>query len=406
MGCGLCALGVQAQPDTPPCLGPLTLADCVAEGLARQPTIAASRASLASAEAQRRSLDGICLASLTREMKIRKQQASLGVTIATAGLTQAEWETTYAVTRNYFSVIYATKQEAVARGLVNKLKAAQEKAALLAKAGNPDFVVTDVDVDRLAANIDLVELKHIEAAQGIKRAAAALREAMGVGPECTLVLAATDLPPLQENLNREELIALALARRGEMIQATTALTVTQLEVEAQRVGLPLPLRQTFASGADLHVQPVPQGVSNNEYRPGAIGLEMPPNLAGKRADRVEVTEHLGDRAAAVVDKTRNLITLEAEAYYLKWEEAALKLRALSQTAARAARVAQSVKTRFDIGKVAGEELIHSQTLADQAQAAYNEALYHHALALAALERITAGGFLPAFRSNGNRICSR
>jgi outer membrane protein TolC len=65
-------------------------------------------------------------------------------------------------------------------------------------------------------------------------------------------------------------------------------------------------------------------------------------------------------------------------------------------------VAKSVQARFDIGKVAGEELIRAQTLAVQAQAAYNEALYNHALALAALERITAGGFVPGFRHGGVR----
>lgn len=34
---------------------------------------------------------------------------------------------------------------------------------------------------------------------------------------------------------------------------------------------------------------------------------------------------------------------------------------------------------------------------DQVQAQYNEALYQHALAITALERITAGGLVPAFR---------
>jgi len=372
-------------------------------GLAQQPAIVAHRASLAAAETQRQALDNMRLASLiSRELPIRKQQAAQGVTIASAGLDQAEWETIYAVTRNYFSVIYATKQEAVASGLVNKLKAAQEKAGLLAKAGNPDFVVTDVDVDRLAANIDLYQLRQIEAAQGVKRAAAALREAMGTGSDCPLVLARIELPPVEEKLCREDLIALALARRGEMIQAVTVECVTQLEVKAQGTGFLMPTKQTFASVADLHVRPIPQGISNTEYRPGAIGPEMPPTLVGKRADRVQRARDLSERASAVVDKTRNLITLEVEDAYLKWEDAVLKLRALSQTQGRALKVAKSVQARFDIGKVAGEELIRSQTLADQAQAAYNEALYNHALALAALERITAGGFTPSFRAGGVR----
>jgi outer membrane protein TolC len=379
----------------------LTLADCVAIGLARQPTIVAHRASLAAAETQVQALGNMHLAGLiSREMPIRKEQAAQGVTIAAAGLDQAQRETVYAVTRNYFSVIYATKQEAVVSGLLNKLKAAQEKAALLAKAGNPDFVVTDVDVDRLAANIDLFQLRQIEAAVGLKRAAAALREAMGVDPHTRVLLVRTELPPAEEIPGRDGLIALALARRGEMIQATTALCVTQLEVQAQQTGCLRPMKQTFASVADVHVRPIPEGVSNTEYRPGAIGLEMPPTLVGKRADRVQRAEDLSARAAAVVDKTRNLITLETEEAYYKWEDAVRKLRTLAQTRERALRVAKSVQARFDIGKVAGEELIHAQTLPDQAQAAYNEALYNHALALAALERITAGGFMPAFRAAG------
>jgi outer membrane protein TolC len=382
-------------------MGPLTLADCVRIGLAQQPALAAHWASLAAAESQKQALDRLCLASLvSRELPIRREQAARGVAIAAAGLQQAEWEAIYAVTRNYFSVVYARKQEAVARGLVAKLQAAQEKAAALVKAGNPDYVVTDVDLDRLAAGTDLVRLKEIEASQGVKRAGAALREAMGVGPHYCLVLAGAELPPLQEGLCRDELIALALSRRGEMIQAVTAREVTQLEVDAQGTGCLAPSKRTFASVVDLHVRPIPQGISNMEYRPGGVGLEMPPSLVGKRADRVQRARDFSDRAAAVVDKTQNLITLEAEDAYFKWEDTARKLRTLAQTHERAMKVAKSVQARFDIGKVAGEELIRSQTLADQTQAAYNEALYQHALALAALERITAGGFIPNFRAAG------
>jgi outer membrane protein TolC len=404
---GLAASGANAQsgepapsPPAAPSM-PLTLADCVRIAMSQQPALAAHRASLAAAETQQQALDRLCLASLvSRELPIRKEQAARGVTIAAAGLQQAEWEAIYAVSRNYFSVIYASKQEALARGLINKLKNAQDKAAGLVKAGNPDFVVTDIDVDRLAANIDLYRLRQIEAAEGIKRAGAALREAMGVGPSDCLVLAGMDLPPIEEKLCREELIALALARRGEIIQAVTARDVTELEVDAQATGLLVPSKRTFASVVDLHVRPIPQGVSNTEYRPGAVGLEMPTSLVGKRSDRVQRARDFCDRATAVVDKTRSLITLEVEDAYLKWEDAVLKLRTLAQTHQRALRVANSVMARFDIGKVSGEELIRAQTLADQVQAAYNQALYNHALALAALERITAGGFTPAFRNDG------
>ena len=81
--------------------------------------------------------------------------------------------------------------------------------------------------------------------------------------------------------NRDEIVALALARRGEMVQVVTAAEVTDLEVAAQDKSF-MPRVTTFAFGADIHAHPVPQGISNNEYRPGATGLEMPPSLAGPR----------------------------------------------------------------------------------------------------------------------------
>jgi len=43
-------------------------------------------------------------------------------------------------------------------------------------------------------------------------------------------------------------------------------------------------------------------------------------------------------------------------------------------------------------------MIRARTQADQVKALYNEALYNHALALAALERVTAGGYRPTYEA--------
>jgi outer membrane protein TolC len=51
-----------------------------------------------------------------------------------------------------------------------------------------------------------------------------------------------------------------------------------------------------------------------------------------------------------------------------------------------------VKNRFDEGKQTAEDYLRARTLQDQAQAQLNQATYEHALALAALERVTAGGY--------------
>src|SRR5207245_2943833 len=124
----------------------LTLEDCVRIGLDQQPALAAARASLAAALAQRQALDNLVVAGLvSREVPIRRKQACQGVIIATAGLEQAEWETRYAVTRNFFSVLYAHQQEEVVKALLTRLGRYQDQAKALLKQGNPDFKVTEID---------------------------------------------------------------------------------------------------------------------------------------------------------------------------------------------------------------------------------------------------------------------
>src|SRR5262249_22997638 len=107
----------------------------------------------------------------------------------------------------------------------------------------------------------------------------------------------------------------------------------------------------------------------------------------------EHARDLSARAAAVVDKTRNLIALEAEDLYSKWQEAARKVP-LSQVAQQAgSRLAQNTREDFRAsqrGKI--EDLLTNEALAAQAAASYSEALYDLVVALADLQRVTAGGF--------------
>jgi outer membrane protein TolC len=119
---------------------------------------------------------------------------------------------------------------------------------------------------------------------------------------------------------------------------------------------------------------------------------MPASLAGRKADRIERAQLLTDRASAVVDKTNNLVALEVEATYLKWLEAAQKVKGLEEAPRIAVEITDKVKKEFDKGKVGGEAILRAQGMEEQIAASYNEALYMHALALAALERVTAGGY--------------
>jgi outer membrane protein TolC len=375
---------------------PYTLGDCVRAALEHQPSLAAARASVAAAEAQRHALERLVVASvISREMPYRRQQACLGVQVAQAGLRQGEHEAVYAVTRNYFTYVYARQQETLVRGLVDRLKTFRDLTQAAVKKGLPDGP-TQIDVDRLAVNIDLNQVRVVEAQQGAERALAALREAMALAPDCPLSLATEPLPPLGQLLDRQQLVALALARRGELAQAGSAAQIFDLEIHAQDTSLALTM-QTFAATADIHARPIPQGVSNATYRPSAVGVEMPTQLAGRRPDRVERARDLAGRAGAVVEKTRNLIVLETEDTFLKWQDAYRRVQTLEQAPARAIAMAKAVRARFDDNKANVEEYLRAETLRDQVEAQLNEAMYLHALAVAALERVTAGGLVPGYR---------
>ena len=138
---------------------------------------------------------------------------------------------------------------------------------------------------------------------------------------------------------------------------------------------------------------VPQGVQNSEYRPGAVPPEMPTLLAGSRADRVKRAQSFNARAQAVAETTRNLIVLEAEDAFLRWEEAALQIQDAREAADAGDKLADDVSKDFTAGlRVKVEDVINSRVLASQARSQYNEYLYRQILALADLERITGGAF--------------
>src|SRR6185369_175781 len=113
----------------------LTLAESLHLALQRQPRLAAAQASLASAEDASRALEALKIPPvIARELPVRRQQAALGVNAASAGLERVEQDMVYAVTRTWFTVVYAREQELVARGVLERLSATYDTAKQQLKA--------------------------------------------------------------------------------------------------------------------------------------------------------------------------------------------------------------------------------------------------------------------------------
>jgi outer membrane protein TolC len=392
------ALAAEAPPGQPvpiaisaPAMPHLGLADCLRLALHRQPRIAAARASLAGAEDGYRSLEALHVpAILAPELPIRRTQAALGLTSARAAVDVAEREAVYAVMRAWFTVLFAREQEQVARGVVDRLAAVHKTTKGLVEGGDKD--VTTVDVNRTLVYLRLAETRQVEAEQGQKRALASLREAVGVGPGFCFEVVAGRLPDPRMQAPRCAVVGWALARRGELVLAGTYAQVVCLEVDAQASSQRRRM-ETFAAGADVHAREVPQTIRNGEYRPGGVPPEMPTLLAGPRHLRVQHARSLYARAASVVEVTRNLIALEAEDAFLRWQQASRQGELAREAADTAERQANDLSKDFAArAKVTVEAVVNAAVTAAQARGQYNEFIHRKILALADLERITAGAF--------------
>jgi outer membrane protein TolC len=386
----------------------LDLPSCRRIALERQPGLAAARATLAAAQARQQALEHLHLAGVVRhDLPIRRSQACLGVQVAQAQLTQAEWETIYAVTRTYVGVLYAQAQLRVADRVLSDtpegLPFLRDLAADVYKnRTRPD--VKAWNVDQIEVYISIARGRREEGLEGLERAKAGLREAMGVGPDFPLDLADQRMPQLNVTVESDQVLALALERRGEVQQANLAAEITNCEVKAQGTSLH-PKLETFASSADIHAQPAPQGVRNGEYRPGAINIEMPTELVGHRSDRVQQAQAYAARAAAVAEKTRNLVSIEARSGFLRWQETKNQVKEYGDARDRAKQIYDTLRGErgFDPKDKAGgkptlDDLLNSAIQASQTEVQANQVIYQHLLSLAALERMTAGGINPGFET--------
>jgi hypothetical protein len=394
----------------------LDLAACRKLALEKQPGLAAYRASLAAAQAKCQSLDSLRVPVCLRpDLPIRRHQAAQALLAAQAQLCQAEWDTRYAATRLYWTVVYAQVQGQFADSLPAPLTRLRDRVKRIGNPPNegrperPD--VTPNRFKQLESLLHLVESQRADARWSGERARAALREAIGLceGP-LQVGSGSLDFPPPAEPVCREQIVSLALARRGEITQAAVGVEVTGLEVQAQgkshKATFP-----TFASGSDLHAQPVPLTEADGFYRPGGVALEMPANLVGPRCGRVDQAQAFSGRAVAVQDKVKQLIALQAEDAFCKYQIARQQSQELQQAARAAEEASSEVTAEFEkhnrVERNAEHnlrdevlpmltEVIQARMQTVQLRAQANEARLRLVLALAELERVTAGGFCPGF----------
>ena len=384
---------------------PLTMQTCRQIALTNQPTIAATRTALKAALDRVDALQNLRVPKcLARDLPIRRKQAALGVTIAQASIVQAEAETLHGISVGYLGALYATQQLRLTddpnEGIRRRLKDLQTLVNELVSRKQRRDVTLPEHSDLVKSFLHTLDGRVQEAQQGKLRALAALREAMGVGPDFVIALPDRNLPCPRVKPQLNELIALALARRGEMIQSVAFAEVVCLEIEAQATSC-RPNMRTFASGSDIHAKPVPSGdLGGVNFRPSIVGPDMPPSLTGSREARVQQAHDYYERAQALTAKTRNLIVLEVEDLYRRWADKTEKAAHLEKAYREARTFSEKIKVSFNKEERGSypnvDEVLNAGLITTRLQLEWKEAHYQALLALAALERATAGGFAVDF----------
>jgi hypothetical protein len=117
---------------------------------------------------------------------------------------------------------------------------------------------------------------------------------------------------------------------------------------------------------------------------------MPTQLVGKRETRRATAEVYATRAEAAATQARSLVGLEAENAFFKYQEAARNV-AVNRRAATKARELTAREREAAGGIATREDTLQNELSASLALKTLNDALWEQIVALANLERTTAGG---------------
>jgi outer membrane protein TolC len=390
----------EAAPETGP---ELSLGECIAVALERQPTLKAAQDSLKSAEDGYRALMafGTVGTIISPDLEIRKQQAQRGLAASSAELQKAHNEVVQDVTRMYYTAVYARQQYNLANETVETLSAL---AIIIQDILNSKLPLDQLGglnmakLDVVLMGVDTSKSLRLKAGIGREQALAALRQIMAVDEKSfPFRLKDKELPQMSQSIpiTRELVVEQALARRPELALAAAGVDVFRLEVYAQGK-IPLSRKvPTFASGSDLHAREVPAAIRGKDYRPGAIIPEMPTQLVGSKCERVNRAMALSQRAEEVFTSAQSLVTLEAENAYYEYKLASGSLSLNRNKLAHAMDLQKRTREKAESIKEK-DQIVQSEITTAKVQADYIESLHEYIESLAALERITAGGVHPEF----------
>jgi len=290
------------------------------------------------------------------------------------------------VAADYYGLLAAQQLVGVAEGGMESAQSHLEQVKARIEVG------ATAEVDAFPAEDDLAraELDLIDARSGVRLAAAALRNSMGVPQQTEFELA--EAPPLEgtKRPSLEEALAVAQESRPEVLSSRASLRGSGKALNLAKIRRgPL----VDVSGE------YDWGYTDWEARDGAWDLRLSlgyPLFDGYSTEADEVAARAGlRRSEADLQRTLNQVGLEVQTALVSVERAWERVGASQKSVAAADARMRAAEGKYQQGVGIFIEVIDARTALTQAQASEVRAQYDYRTALVALDRALGTLRVPA-----------
>jgi outer membrane protein TolC len=339
------------------------------------------------------------------KIRYRNQQAKLGIDAAGCGVDKARQQTTYEVSRAYYSILLGRELVRVAAEAAGQFRAIERLADSAIR--EHDRYVTPADLHRVRTLRELAEGQKVRFEYGIELAYAGLRAAMGLEPLCPLVIAEDRLPYQRTAFDLCALLDTAYRRRPELALAQISLRVAELD---QKLASAQFHPDVGAFGRFSSINDDRSYLNPNHPVEWAAGLQasMPLFAGGRRFAEHRKADHQYTRALEVLRVVKQTVGLEVEKAYLENREMAQRL-ALADRAVRDAR--KTIKAYEDLYALPGwiqdkdlpkhfEDRQTAWILLSGALAEYYQNVFAYDLSVAKILLVTASDEPAALKPGG------
>jgi outer membrane protein len=325
------------------------------------------------------------------KIRYRNEQAKLGIEAAAQDVPMTKDQIVFQVTRAFYSVLLTRELERVADEARGQYQATESLVQSFLDTGNER--ITKADLRRATAARLLAESHKLQAQRATDQAMAGLRAAMGLRQVTPLEVDNARLAYSAKELDRDALLARALANRPEMAKAQLAVHAAELERKLAKAQFQ-PDVGAFARLSTIQDnRDYPNPTQPTQFAAG-VEASLPLVAGGRRVAERHRADALFEAASAARDVVRNQIELEVVQAYLEWQEMAERLPLAKRAVDNLEAAMKSLRDELTLGLEDKEYPRHfdnrlsTRLLLSQAQAAYYQQVLEYNLALAKVRLAT------------------